>query len=75
MDQRSRDGKISDDLMTSPSIGGHRFQNFEILNAKIASALRRRTSRTLTSRRECDCGGAKGINARPIFSVEDRLRK
>ena len=34
-----------DDLKTSQSIGGHRFQNFEMLDAKIAS-------RILTSRRK-----------------------
>ena len=30
-----------DELQTSQSIGGHRFQNFEMLDAKIASALKK----------------------------------
>ena len=42
VDPRSRGGgKSVDDLITSQSIGGFVFPNFEMLDAKIASALKR----------------------------------
>ena len=46
-----------DDLETPQSVGGNRFPNFEMLDAKTASALRK----TMTPAR-----GAKGSNGRPI---------
>ena len=39
MDQRSGDGDSLDDLMSSSSIRGIQMPNFEVLDAKIASAL------------------------------------
>ena len=41
-----------DDLKTSQSIGGHRFPNFEMLDAKIAASLKKTSNRI--SRKEWD---------------------
>ena len=41
LDQRSGDGRSVDDLETSQSIRTHLFPNFEMLDAKIASALKK----------------------------------
>ena len=49
-----------DDLRTSQSIGGHRFPNFEILDAKIASALKITSNPILQE--ESQSAAAKGPN-------------
>ena len=41
MDQRTKDGQISGELMTSQSIERRDFLDFDMLDAKIASALKR----------------------------------
>ena len=59
------------DLETSQSIGGRRFPKLEMLDAKMASALKRSSS-TPTSRKESICQ-SKRINWMTEFSVEYRL--
>ena len=54
-----------DGLETSQSIRGRRFPNFEIHDAKIASALKR-DHHELPFEEESQSGGAKGPNGRPI---------
>ena len=54
-----------DNLKTSQSIGGHRFPNFEMVDAKIASALKKIIFNPLLQD-ESQSGEAKGTNARPI---------
>ena len=54
-----------DDLNTSQSIGGRRLPNFEMLDAKIASALEEDHHEPLLQE-ECQSGGGRGPNGRPI---------
>ena len=61
-----------DDLKTSRSIGGHRFHNFEILDAKITSVLKKIITNS-TSRRE-SIWRSERHKYKFAFSVEDRLR-
>ena len=62
-----------DDLKTSQSSGERRFPDFEMLDAKNASALKKVIVNSYFKKRN-QSGGGKGPNGRPIFSVEDRLR-
>ena len=62
-----------DDLVTSWSIGGHRFLNFEMLDAKIVSALNKNHHQPPTSRR-ASIWRSKRHKCKTDFSVEDRLR-
>ena len=54
-----------DDLKTSQSIGGHRFPNVEMLDAKIASALKKIITNPCF-KKESQLGGALGAVATPI---------
>ena len=58
-----------DDHETSQSIGGRRFLNFEMLDAKIASAFEGYHHEPLLPE-ESLSGGAKGPSGRPIFPWE-----
>ena len=53
MYQRSRDSQISDDLVSSQSIEGRDFHDFDMLDAKIASALKKIISNPHFRRRVC----------------------
>ena len=55
--------KSMDDLMSSQSIGGYRFPNFEMLDAKLACALKKIIPNPYFKRR-----GAKSSNTGPISS-------
>ena len=61
-----------DDLKSSSSIRGISMPNFEVLDARIASALKK-TSIILTSRRRIQSGGTKGPERGPFSFAEDRL--
>ena len=54
-----------EDLETSQSIGGPRFPNFEMLDGKIASALKKDLHEPILQE-ESQSGGAKGSNGRLI---------
>ena len=63
-----------DDLMTSQSIAGHRFQKFAITNEKIAAGEEDHHKPLL--KEESQSGGAKGAKGAKFkteFAVEDRL--
>ena len=59
--------KSMDDLMTSQSIGGYRFPNFEMLDAKLACALKKIIPNPYF-KKESLPGGAKSSNTGPISS-------
>ena len=62
-----------DNLKTSRSIGGHSFPNFEMLDAKITSALKKIIWPPTSGGKSAWRG--KGHEWKTNVSVEDRLRK